>query len=404
LRLKCEALQKSLHESQTSYRLLENQIIDHIKAPQRILRLQAELKVARAALNETEMQYKERCDSLERSACESQQQVQRLQLQLDNFHVSSTAFPRPSLARSTSSSVKTADRAAAGGNHSCCDGYRRRCEALQVNLVAEKQKNTVLSAQLGVSAASVAATEADVQTLMKELSVRDISLKSLQRVDVELREGVVASQEHVRVFQREAAGHESHLKPSHALSTSAAFVQTDIAGDTAVRVAELHALLQQTEAKLAETQCHLDEHIERRALEESSCRGCNSCLTLQARLADVESQLAAALGDLDASSFDLARTLRHAASALHELQQQLQGAREREAATSDRLLQKEAELEDTLRLIEELQRKEEEGDEMKRLHAEAAEVFLQQAQALQRCGKVCLKCLRCTQEVTDQVI
>jgi hypothetical protein len=98
-------------------------------------------------------------------------------------------------------------------------------------------------------------------------------------------------------------------------------------------------------------------------------------------------KLAASAGSVEECGREHAITLRHAASALHELQQQLLDARGREAAAMARLEQQEEELKD-------LQKREEDGHSLRRLHAEAAEVFLQQAEALKGSGEVCLNCLR----------
>ncbi len=405
MRLKCDALQKSLNESQAAYRLLENQVLDNSKMSQKVLRLQAEIKAAHAACKDTELQGQQRCAALERSILQSQQHVQLLHQQLKTFNASADAAP-------PATSSAHADRAAPGGGRSCCDGYRRRCEALQENLIAEKKRTKVLSAQLGDSISSFAAAEAKNQTLMEELSARNAAVKALQKEigqqrSNELLDRLASSQAQLRIAQEEADRHERaasalelQLNHAHELNACSAAARED----AALRITELEACILRMETKLTETLRLQDEQTERRAVEQMSAggSGCSMCATLRAHAATVESQLAATLGDLDTASFDHARTLRHAASALHELQQQLLGAREKQVAGAELLLQREAELGAMQQLVEELERKEEEGEVLKRLHAEAAEAFLQQAQALQSSGKVCLKCLRSSLEQTGE--
>ena len=122
---------------------------------------------------------------------------------------------------------------------------------------------------------------------------------------------------------------------------------------------------------------------------------CAACGFLRARISVVEMQLATALGDLDAASRDHARTLRHAASALHELQVQLQSAHERQGAAQQQLQLCEGELAAARRALSEYGGREEEGEDMKRAHEEAAEAFLQQVQALRSSmvRQVCCQCL-----------
>jgi chromosome segregation ATPase len=185
---------------------------------------------------------------------------------------------------------------------------------------------------------------------------------------------------------------ESQLEVAAARSAA----EAETARSAAQSQAELQRQLHQTQQKLRDTSRLLDEQLQRVAVAEMtlSDRRCSSCVDLTQRAVHAESQLAVALADTDQLSHDHARALRHAASALQQLQQQLHGACEREAALATTLRAKEEESAEMRRAVADLRQKEEQGEALRSLHAEAAEAFLQQVQALQGCGRVCLRCVR----------
>ena len=385
-------LQKSLVESQTALRQLETQIM------QSHMQRKTRQPVGRAASADAESPSAQRCKALEGRVLAYEQQVIDLQQQL-NIHRSSAAA-----ADAFDGSLM---HAAAGASRPCCDGYRRRCEALQASLGAEQLKSAALSRQLSDSNASCAASAAKIQMLVNELSARNAAMTALessckQQMCDTLRSSLNAAEETIRVMQEQAEDSlrvigalEAKLNVADAAIASSTAAQSEAAHDAARHTSDLESRLQQTQLQLTDTLRLLDEQLERTAVAEMTCidRGCSSCAESQRHAASVESQLAVALGDLDALSRDHARTLRHAASALQEMQQQLLAAREREVEVEGILRDKEEEYRNCKQVMIELGAKEQQGLALRALHAEAAEVFLQQAQAMQSSGRVCFNCL-----------
>jgi hypothetical protein len=366
MREKCAASEKNLQDSKAAYRRLENIVIDSSKAAEKASRLQIELKTTRAAAKDVEAQCAQRCEILEQQLAESQQKVRESQLKLEQH---------ASCAR--------------------CDGYRRRSEALQKSLSIEKEKCANLTAklrgcdsaktqmiidELNSCKASLAACELSKQHLRQDLSAR---LSESQDTATKMQ-----GQDRARCNQ--IALLQLQLDQAHALNASAAASHSEASRGSALHVSELQSRLEATDRRLEEALRLLDVQVERTALAEMAggqAVDCVSCARLRQKADAAELKLAASAGSVEEQAREHATTLRHAASALNELQQQLQDARGREAAAMARLEHQEEELKD-------LKKREEEGHSLRRLHAEAAEVFLQQAEALKSSGEVCLRCLR----------